>query len=254
MPEEAILDGRVAVVTGAARGIGATIATFLAASGYRVAIVDRLDGSATVQRLHEAGTESHAYEADLSDPRAIAELPARIADDFGAAASTLVSNAAIIPMGRFEEVSLEDWELTFRVNSTAPFLLAQAFVPGMMAMGWGRLIFVSSASVYSTIPAFVPYTASKAAVMGLSRALANEVGQFGITSNAVTPGITRTPAMDEKIAAGELPPTFGDTAGGPIARPSRPEDVAGLVRFLAGADAGFITGQFLFADGGVTRH
>jgi len=141
------------------------------------------------------------------------------------------------------------------VNLDSQFLMARAFAPDMVTSGWGRIVNMASSSIYTTTPGLVAYMASKAGVLGLTSGLANDLGGHGITVNAVSPGLTRTPAVDEEIAVGAFPEAALEAMvrERAIPRDATVDDLVGTVLFLTSDDAAFVTARFLVADGGATR-
>ncbi len=243
-------EGRIAVVSGAARGIGQALAEGLASRGARVVAVDVLDSKETVAAIVAAGGSCMPLVADVGSPDDVA----RVAREVGPC-DVLVNNAALLGMTPFLELEHELFRETLRVNLESQFLLAKAFAPGMVERGWGRIVNVASSSLFTSTPGLAAYMTSKGGVLGLTSALANDLGPHGITVNAVSPGLTRTPGVDADVAAGILPMAAIDAAVATqaIPRPGTVDDLVGLVLFLTGADASFVTGQFLVADGGATR-
>jgi len=255
MAAEAIpgmLTARIAVVTGGRRGIGAAIARALAARGARIAIVDLHDADETVDAIAAAGGEARAFRADVSDEDQVGAVRDAVHAAFGPI-DILVNDAAVNHNGGFEETDAATYHRVLGINLHSQFHLCKAFVPDMRAKRAGRIINLSSGTALSPGgPPLFAYRVSKAGILGLTFALAGELGEHGITVNAVAPGFTHTPAVDEAIARGDFPPDIVEamTAHQLIKRPSRPEDVAALVAFLASDEAGFITGKFITADGG----
>jgi NAD(P)-dependent dehydrogenase (short-subunit alcohol dehydrogenase family) len=161
------------------------------------------------------------------------------------------SQSLIYPNAPFEEVTLEDWRKVMAINLDGPFLVSRAIVPVMRAAGRGRIVNVSSSTVGGTTPGFVPYIASKMGVIGLTRALANDLGDANITVNALALGLTRT-AQTEQMWEGT--PAFDLAVGGQvIKRVEEPADIVGALSFLTSDEASFITGQTIAVDGGVMR-
>jgi NAD(P)-dependent dehydrogenase (short-subunit alcohol dehydrogenase family) len=178
----------------------------------------------------------------------------RIAAEVGRC-DVLVNNAALLGSTPFLELDHAVFRETLRVNLESQFLLAKAFAPGMVERGWGRIVNVASSSLLTSTRGIAAYMASKGGVLGLTSALANDLGPHGITVNAVSPGLTRTPAVEADLAAGVITEAVLAAAQSTqaIPRAGTPEDLVGLVLFLTGKEASFVTGQFIVADGGATR-
>lgn len=246
---------RTALVTGAAGGIGAAIARRLAERGDRVVLLDLAAPEGTARSLEELGAEVIAVAADVADPASVDAAAQAARAEFGPV-EIVVNNAAIGTLGGIGEVDVTDWRQTIDVNLTGPFVVTKAVVPHMRGRNWGRVVNVASTSIYTNTPGMVAYIASKGGVLGLTSALATDLGRFGITVNAVAPGFTRTPMVDGAIGAGAMPPDILDVmrARQALDKPTDAGDVAGAVAFLTGEDAAMITGQFLAADAGLTRH
>ncbi|WP_410675875.1 SDR family NAD(P)-dependent oxidoreductase [Amycolatopsis sp. cmx-4-68] len=242
------LNGHVALVTGSARGIGAALAVRLAAEGAAVAVVDMGNPDDTVQHIATSGGRARGYRADITDNGRIDALRGDIERDLGVV-DILVNNAGIYPQTPFEDVDDDEWRRVFAVNVDAPRALARSFLPPMRAGSWGRVISIASNAIALQVPGQAHYLASKMAVIGLTRALATEYGEHGVTVNAVAPSAVRTPGTAAIPEEG-----FAALASmQSIKRTSVPDDLAGTVAFLASDDAAFITGQTLFVDGGMVR-
>jgi len=241
--------GRVAVVTGGSSGIGQAIACRLGQDGARVAIADLTDAAETLDLLAKAGREGFSARCDISRPEQVASFVEQVRERFGPP-QILVHSAAVQFVRPFDELSLEDWRRTQAVNQESMFHLLQAVLPGMKRAEWGRIIVIASSTFFVGAPAMTHYVTSKGALIGLVHGLAGEVGPFGITVNAVAPGLTRT-----RKAVADLPDElFRQVAALQcIKRNGTPEDQAGIVSFLSSEDAGFITGQTILADGGQGR-
>ncbi|MDR5709878.1 MAG: SDR family NAD(P)-dependent oxidoreductase [Armatimonadota bacterium] len=250
------LSGMVALVTGAgggARGgVGPMIARYLAQAGARVAVNDRTAerAEATVRELRDVGLEAEGFPADVADVRQADQLVERVVDRFGQL-DILVNKAEYHASGqRADEVSDEEWETSLAVNVHAPFYLSRAAVRHMRPRRFGRIINVSNISAIRTsLLHGVPYVATKEALYGLTRHLAIEVAQHGITVNAILPGFILTPRILEGWPE-ERQSAVAATV--PALRAGTPEEVAALVVFLASREAGYITGAAIPIDGAVS--
>jgi 3-oxoacyl-[acyl-carrier protein] reductase len=245
-PAQGDFHGRVAIVTGAARGLGLATAARLYEHGASVAVhVRDLERATGVAR--QLGERALAVEGDLSADGVPEDIVRRTVDRFGRV-DILVNNAALPLTTRFEQISAEEWRRALEVNMTAPFLLTRAVVPHMRAQSYGRVVNVSSTAgrMVSTLGG-AHYTASKTGLLGLTRAAAKELGRFGITVNAVCPGmidteLTRESAPPERLAA--------LAQGFPVPRLGTALEVADLICFAASEAAGYITGASFDINGG----
>ena len=244
------LDGKVALVTGASRGIGAAIASRLAADGAAVAITygkDAEGARAVVAEIEAQGSKAIAIEADSGNAEAVQRAVALTIDRLGPI-DILVNNAGILVPGLVEDYQLEDFDRMIAVNVRAAFVAIQAAVPHMKA--GGRIINIGSNTAHrSNSPGSSVYAMTKSAIGGLTRGLAHELGPKGITINSVDPGPTRT-VMSRGAREGAL----GDKIRGMIAvgRVGEPEEVAAMVSYIAGPDTGYVTGARLVIDGGMS--
>ena len=244
------LDGRVVVVTGAARGIGRAVAKGLATEGASLVLADLESSADTLAAAHELGARALAVRVDLTDETDVASLRDAALHEFGAV-DVLVNNAGRGRVEAFEDMTLDSWRQILAINLDAMFLTCRAFIPGMREREWGRVVNVAS-NTFGIVTTWgcAHYVASKGGVIGLTRALASEFGPYGVTVNAVSPGLTRTPATAERMR--DLFAYYRDAQ--PIKRTGVPEDLAGTVAFLASNDAAFLTGQNVVVDGGLLRN
>jgi NAD(P)-dependent dehydrogenase (short-subunit alcohol dehydrogenase family) len=237
-------EGRVALVTGAAQGLGQAIALALAERGARVIATDLAAPDETVRRI---GPTAHALRLDVSrdeDWRLVADKGAELGP-----VDIVVNNAGFFPNRRIDDLDISTWRKTMATNLDAHFLSAKHFLPAMRKSGWGRFVGISSNMVGLAIPGMSHYIASKMAIIGFMRGLANDVAHDGITANAVLPGLVNTPAT-----AGQTEEQKRDTWGQQaIKRLAEPQDITGAVLFLTSDDASFITGQAIVVDGGQYR-
>lgn len=238
--------GRVAIVTGAARGLGRAAAARLYELGAAVAVNVR-DSARAEDIAASLGDRALALPGDVTAPNAAALLVDRTLDRFGRI-DILINNAALARSTRFPDLSADEWRETLEVNLTAPFVLTKAVLPTMKAQHYGRVINVSSSAgrMVSTLGSSA-YTASKAGLLGLTRASAKELGRFGITVNAICPGMIDTELTHEH-ASNELLERLA--AGYPVPRLGTALEVADLICFIASEAAGYITGTSLDINGG----
>jgi NAD(P)-dependent dehydrogenase (short-subunit alcohol dehydrogenase family) len=240
------LTGRVALVTGAARGLGRAAAARLHEHGASVAVNVR-DPDRAARVTASLGERALAVPGDIAEPDAPDTIVQRVLDRFGRL-DILVNNAALARSTRFPDLRADEWRATLEVNLTAPFLLIRAALPAMKAQQFGRVINISSSAgrMVSTLGG-AHYTASKAGLLGLTRAAAKELGAFGITVNAICPGMIDTELTHEH-AAPELLDRLA--AGYPIPRLGTAIEVADLICFVASERAGYITGASFDINGG----
>jgi len=246
------LNGKVAVVTGAASGIGLGIAQRLARDGARVAITD-INGDAAraeAEKLTAEGGTAVGIALDVADRASVESGFDAVRQQLGPVA-ILVNSAGKEGYRRFVNLSVEAWEELLRINLTGTFHCCQVAVPDMIEAGWGRIVNISSSSALSGQPLMTHYVASKAGVIGFSKALALELGPQGITVNTIPPGFIDTPMLRRSEERGLLGKSVDYHAGQtPVRRPGRPEDIAATVAFLVSDEAGYITGQVIGVNGG----
>jgi 3-oxoacyl-[acyl-carrier protein] reductase len=244
---------RVAIVTGAARGIGAATAKRLAKDGFAVAVVD-LEASAgkpVVDEITEAGGKAIAVGADVSDPDQVADAVAEVAEKLGAP-TVLVNNAGVLRDNLLFKMTVEDWDTVLGVHLRGAFLMSKAVQAHMTEAKWGRIVNLSSTSALGN-RGQVNYSAAKAGMQGFTKTLAIELGKFGVTANAVAPGFIVTEMT--KATAERMKVSFEDMQKGaasqiPVGRVGRPEDIAHTVSFLVSDDASFVSGQVIYVAGG----
>jgi len=241
---------RVAVVTGAASGMGLAISRRLAERGNRVAL---LDASDTVQDaaagLQSAGMRTLAARVDVTDRSAVEEALRRVRSTFGPI-EIMVTSAGLDEFKPFIEISLAAWDRMIAVNLTGTFHCLQLAVPDMLAAKWGRIVTISSSSAQSGAARMAHYVASKGGVVGLTKALALELAPHGITVNTIPPGFIDTPMARRAEAAGNLPSIDAVASRTPVRRAGTPEDIAAACAFLCSDEAGYITGQLIGVNGG----
>jgi NAD(P)-dependent dehydrogenase (short-subunit alcohol dehydrogenase family) len=250
------LKGRVAIVSGAASGIGKAIAAELHAGGASVIIADLVLCTTTAEELGaDGGARVIALEADVTSPEQVESVAAFALETFGSI-DILINNAALfstVRRGPFEEITIEEWRAVFEVNVIGTALFTKAVVVPMRHQGGGRIINIASDTVFLGVPHMLHYVASKGAIVALTRALAKELGASGILVNALAPGFTLSEGV---LAHSDHFSSPIETAhlGRALTRHEVPSDLAGAVRFLVGPAAAFITGQTLVVDGGLALH
>ncbi|HBG99386.1 MAG TPA: 3-oxoacyl-[acyl-carrier-protein] reductase [Rhodobacteraceae bacterium] len=239
------LTGKRALVTGASGGIGAAIARQLHGAGAAVGLsgtrIEPLEALAA-----ELGEGAHVLPCNLSDPEAVEALPKRAVAALGGV-DILVNNAGITRDGLFMRMSDADWQDVLDVNLTAAMRLSRGVLRGMMKARWGRIVNIGSVVGTTGNPGQANYVAAKAGMVGMTKALAIEVATRGVTANAVAPGFIAT-AMTDKLNETQKAAILGQIPSG---RMGTPEDVAAAVLFLAGPEAGYVTGQTLHVNGGL---
>ncbi|KAA0021744.1 3-oxoacyl-ACP reductase FabG [Antrihabitans cavernicola] len=246
-------NARVAVVSGAARGIGAAIATRLAADGFKVGVLD-LDESAcaeTVDAIKAAGGEAVAIGADVSDEASVEAGIAKLADALGGP-TVVVNNAGITRDNMLFKMPVAEWDAVMNVHLRGAFLLTKTAQKYMVEAKWGRIVNMSSVSALGN-RGQANYSAAKAGLQGFTKTLAIELGKFGVTANAIGPGFIVTDMTEATAARVGVP--FEDfkaaaAAQTPVARVGYPEDIAHTVSFLASEGAGFVSGQVIYVAGG----
>ena len=247
-----VLHDRVAIVTGGASGIGLEIARALGQRGARVAICDIGDPGPAVAMLKAEGVTAVGIITDVSDDHAVAQAVDAVVAAFGRI-DILVNNAGMfsgITRAPFDQLDLAEWRRVLEVNVTGPYLFSRAVWEPMRRTGGGRIVNITSASIYSAPPLMLHYVASKGALTAMTRSMAREMGPDKITVNAVAPGFTLSSGVIEHRQ--DMIKTAADRARAARAlqRDQMPGDIVGAVAFLCSDDAAFITGQTLVVDGG----
>ncbi|MDQ0387634.1 NAD(P)-dependent dehydrogenase (short-subunit alcohol dehydrogenase family) [Streptomyces sp. DSM 42143] len=242
---------RTVVVTGAGRGLGEAMARRAADDGYRVVVAELNEewGSRTAAAIHEAGGTAEFVPLDVADPASVEALAARVAP--GGPVYALVNNAALangVGGKEFQDIDVETWDRLMTVNARGPWLVAKHLLPLMS--GPGRIVNIASDAALYGSPRLAHYIASKGAVVALTRAMARELGERGITVNAVAPGLTEVEATETVPA--ERHALYA--ANRAIPRPQRPDDLVGLVSYLLGEESRYLTGQVVAVNGGFTMH
>ena len=245
--------GRVAVVTGAASGMGLAIARHLAARGTRVGLLD-VQGDAARQAaeaLRDTGATAIAAEADVADRGAVDAALAKVRAELGPI-HIMVTSAGLDSFEPFADMTIDSWERVLAINLTGTFHCLQAALPDMLEAHWGRMVTISSSSAQSGALRMAHYVASKAGVIGLTKALALELAPHGITVNTIPPGMIDTPMLRRAEAGGDLPKIEKLASRMvPVGRAGTPEDIAATCGFLCSDEAAYITGQVIGVNGGM---
>jgi NAD(P)-dependent dehydrogenase (short-subunit alcohol dehydrogenase family) len=245
------MEGKVAIVTGGAQGIGSAIAEGLAALGARIVIVD-LNGADAAAAAFPGGL---GITADVGDEQAVAAVAEEVVRECGSI-DILVNNAGLyasLEMRPFEQIPLDEWRKVMDVNVASMFLMCRAVVPVMRAGGGGKIVNISSGTPFRGVPFLLHYVTSKGAIVAFTRALAKEVGKDNVLVNCVAPGFTLSAGVE---AHPEVMEKLRDVSvsARTLQRDQTPSDVVGAVAFLVGDGSDFITGQTIVIDGGQTFH
>jgi NAD(P)-dependent dehydrogenase (short-subunit alcohol dehydrogenase family) len=249
------LDGKVAIVTGSAQGIGAALAVALAQAGAKVVVSDVADASETATHIREQGGEAVATKADVTDNKSLAALVAAAEQHFGPV-DILVNNAGLfgtLELKPLMQISEEEWDAVFRVNARGVFQATKAVVPSMRRAGGGSIINISSGTILRGAPMLLHYVSSKGAVFAMTRSMATELAADNIRVNSIIAGFTASqsvlnhPGMMEKIRPHTLNARM-------LKRDMTPDDLCGTAVFLASNASGFITGQAINVDGGAVTY
>ncbi|WP_377267986.1 3-oxoacyl-ACP reductase family protein [Peterkaempfera sp. SMS 1(5)a] len=241
------------VITGAGRGLGLATARRVGAEGRRIVVaeVDAERGRRAAEQLRAEGVDAHFVRCDVADPRSVDAMAAAVAE-LGPLRG-LVNNAGLADAvgGKyFHQIDVDEWDRIMTVNARGPWLVARALLPQLVAAGNGRIVNLASDAALYGSPRLAHYIASKGAVISLTRAMAREVGDHGVTVNAVAPGLTEGESA-ERIPAERHELYRLNRA---ISRPQQPDDLVGLIAFLLGDESGYVTGQLFAVNGGFTMH
>jgi 3-oxoacyl-[acyl-carrier protein] reductase len=237
---------RVALVTGASRGIGRATGILLGKRGFKVAIHFRENRSKAEEVLREIGGRGKIFQADLTDPKEAVKLADQVLSEFGEV-HILVNNAGVSTHYDLEELPLDEWERSLTIHLTSPFILVKKLAPSMKKAGWGRIVNISSLRAMTGSSKGPHYAASKAGIIGLTKSLALILSPYGITVNAVAPGYTRTDMTMQYLKEREKE----ISSQIPLRRVAEPEEVARVIAFLCSDDASYITGETILVNGGI---
>jgi NAD(P)-dependent dehydrogenase (short-subunit alcohol dehydrogenase family) len=248
------LEGRVAIVTGGAKGIGRHYSRALAAEGARLMIADIADGTEVadeIARTHGANSAASAV-TDVSDEGAVKALVARTMERFGKI-DVLVNNAALfapVQETKCTEIDAALWDRVMAVNLRGPFLMVKHVAPQMMTQGYGKIINIGSGSIFHGIPWMLHYVTSKGGILAMTRVLALELGEHGIRVNTLSPGLTMSETLMAENPGHVATARDRVVAARSLKRDQHPQDLLGALIFLASADSDFMTGQNVLIDGG----
>jgi len=242
---------KVALVTGAAAGIGAAISRRLARDGIAIGVLDVLveDAAKVVNEIVASGGRAIPLHADITDRKQVEAAVAKLRGSFGPV-TILVNNAGITGFVAFEELTDAQWDRMLEVNLKGTFIVTQVALPDMKAAGWGRIVNISSSSAQSGAVRMAHYSASKGAIIALTKTLALELGPLGITCNNIPPRFVMNTVMSEKSFEESHLSREKIIEAGPIRRQGEPEDIAGACAWLVSEEAGYVTGQTIGVNGG----
>ena len=249
--EPKTLNGRVALITGGNRGLGKAVALSLGSAGARLALVarDRPALESAAQQARSAGADAEIFQADVTDEQQVLRLESNVVSRFGHV-DILVNNAGINIRKTADQFTLDEWNSVLHTNLTSVFLMCRSFVPHMKGRGYGRIINMASIMSHVGIPGRAAYCASKAGLLGFTKALALELAREGITVSAISPGPFETEMNTSLLSDPNLNKQFVSRI--PVGRWGRAEEVGQLALYLCSPDAGFITGTDFLIDGGWT--
>jgi NAD(P)-dependent dehydrogenase (short-subunit alcohol dehydrogenase family) len=243
------LNGRVAVITGASRGLGRAMALAVAEAGARVALVSRDEEklNAVAHEIHASGGQAEAFKADVADEASVAALERAVSLRMGKV-QILINNAGVNVRKSITDFTLDEWNFVIGTNMTAAFLMCRSFVPHMKGSGYGRILNMTSTMSHVSLPGRAAYSGSKAGLLGMTRSIALELAPEGITVNGISPGPFAT---DMNTAITENPDVNAAfIANVPLGRWGKVEDVGRLAVYLCSDEASFITGTDILIDGG----
>jgi 2-hydroxycyclohexanecarboxyl-CoA dehydrogenase len=242
---------RVAVVTGAASGMGLAICRHLADRGHRIALLDIDEPGAqrAARELRDRGARALGCGVDVSDRASVDAALHKVRGELGPV-EIMVTSAGVAAFERFTDITLESWNRMLAVNLTGTFHCLQAAIPDMVAARWGRIVTISSSSAQAGAPRMAHYAASKGGVVALTKTLAREYGPLGITVNNIPPSGIDTPMSRQAQAEGNLPADDVLASRIPVGRLGTPDDIAAACAFLCSEEAGYITGQVIGVNGG----
>ncbi|MBL4621835.1 MAG: SDR family oxidoreductase [Immundisolibacteraceae bacterium] len=243
------LEGAVAIVTGAAAGIGQVFSVALAAEGARVILADIASAQQTQALIEAAGGEALSLICDVTSETDITAMADAALKKYGKI-DILVNNAGIYPIANIEDTDMALWNRIIGINLTGTFLATRSVVPTMKVAGKGKIINISSGTFFMGTPGLAPYVATKGAVIGMARSLAAELGDFNIQVNCIAPGLTTTPGVNNGMGEAMRDGVVMMQAN---KRREIPEDMTGALLFLASSDSDFMTGQVMLVDGGAAR-
>jgi 2-hydroxycyclohexanecarboxyl-CoA dehydrogenase len=242
---------KVAIVTGAASGMGEAISIHLARAGHAIALfdIDEPKAARVAQTVTDAGGRAVSCTVDVADRSSVDTALAKVRSELGAV-QIVVTSAGRSAFERFETITLDSWESIYAVNVRGTFHCIQASIADMVAAGWGRVVTISSSSGQEGAHRAAHYASSKGAVITLTKALAKEYGRRGITVNNIAPSLIETPMQQDAQAAGNIPSTEAMAARSLLGRLGTVDEVAATCAFLCSDDASYITGQVIGVNGG----
>ena len=249
------LDGRVAIVTGAAQGLGAAFAQALAGEGAKVCVADVLDAKPVAAEIVRAGGQAIAVHCDVTDPESVRAMVSATVQTFGSIA-VLVNNAGLfanLPLESMLDIDSAEWDKVMAVNVRGVFECVKAVAPEMKKRKYGKIINLSSGTVFKGAPNLLHYVASKGAVLAMTRAMARELGCDGICVNTLAPGLIMSEGV-KKNAGWTGPVGESTVASRALKREGVPADLLGTLIYLSSADSDFVTGQAVVVDGGSVMH